>query len=36
LHWDGIDLQGRKAASGIYLIELKSSAGIIRKKLVKL
>ncbi len=36
LHWDGLDLQGRKTASGIYLIELKSPAGTLRKKLVRL
>jgi len=36
LHWDGFDQLGRKTASGIYLIELKSQSGVVRKKLVRL
>lgn len=36
LHWDGLDPQGRKTASGIYLLELKSESGTLRKKLVRL
>ncbi len=36
LQWDGFDQLGRNTASGIYLCELKSQSGVVRKKLVKL
>lgn len=36
LSWDGYDKQGRACASGVYIIKIQSSSGVLSKKITKI